>query len=455
MSTELKGILNEIDSFEDEMNKALYDIVDVPVPCTPTITQDTSAEEEDEPLSVKVFGWKAYMDYVSGSGEFDTRKRYSNERLRKLVEIFQRNIKRNHDKVKFEFVVDAGRVLLKHIDCGKAKKIVIPNFVYGTCISEQDISEFDATKDSKDRLMVLTGTSRLKEVESSGMVNINGLFSFFSGGRLDLKRFDTSKVESMAGTFMCSKLYAIDGIERFCKVSNKTLLRTFYMCRNFDSLNLENWDVSNVSSLRETWAGCDRLVEVKLETWRVNKVRSLNSAFFGCKSIRRLDLSDWVTESLEDLTQMTELCVKLEELLIGGFVTKHVVSMARMCAFCYNLVIVDLSSFSGEVVTDTSYMFYNCEHLESAGLNGLHAPLLESTKEMFSGCLRLRYVNIHGMTLTGRVNAYRMFQNCPKLKKVACYYAFWHDEVEYYFPSKAALNITLPVSTKHTILNRD
>jgi surface protein len=113
----------------------------------------------------------------------------------------------------------------------------------------------------------------------------------------------------------------------------KTNLRyMFQMCSNLTSLDLSNFDTSNVISMSAMFNGCRNLTSLDLSSFDTSNVDSMSSMFSGCSSLTSLDLSN--------------------------FDTSNVKSMFSMFDGCSNLTSLDLSSFDTSNVVNTTYMFY-------------------------------------------------------------------------------------------------
>lgn len=124
----------------------------------------------------------------------------------------------------------------------------------------------------------------------------NKTMLFFNNFKtLEYIRFDNCKFNnSLEYMFcFCENLETIDRIEEW-DVSNVTsLYRTFGYCNKIKSLNIKDWDVSNVTSLRETFIDCNSLTELDLSGWDVNNVTNFSDICNDCDNLRYLNASNW------------------------------------------------------------------------------------------------------------------------------------------------------------------
>lgn len=116
------------------------------------------------------------------------------------------------------------------------------------------------------------------------------------------------------------------------------------------SLNIGNWDVSNVTDMSEMFGGCTNLSNDEFDP------------NFG--------LEYWNTSSLTNLYGMFSNCSSINELNLNNFNTAKVVTFANMFYGCTNLKKLDISSFDTSSVDmddydGLSYMFYGCSSLKS------------------------------------------------------------------------------------------
>lgn len=58
---------------------------------------------------------------------------------------------------------------------------------------------------------------------------------------------------------------------------------------NFYNLDgIENWNVSNVTSMNNMFASCSKIKELNISNWNTSKVTSMNSMFAQCGSLETL-----------------------------------------------------------------------------------------------------------------------------------------------------------------------
>lgn len=89
----------------------------------------------------------------------------------------------------------------------------------------------------------------------------------------------------------------------------------FHSCYNLYRIDgIENWDVSNVSSLSNLFYDCSKLISLDISNWDVSNVTDMDSLFSGCGSLTSLDISNWDTSNVTTLNNLINGCYKLKSL---------------------------------------------------------------------------------------------------------------------------------------------
>ncbi len=198
----------------------------------------------------------------------------------------------------------------------------------------------------------------------------------------------------------------------------------FLNCSNLTSLNLANFNTSNVISCYGLFSGCSSLISVTFgENWNLSKVASLYGTFRDCSSLRSLDLSTWKTStSLTALNSMFFKCTNLESIDFGdNFVTSSVKSFSQMFDFCNSLTTFDgIEKFDTSSATGTGsnsfyYMFRYCYGMTELDLSNWTVDNVQTTIAMFYDCSNLTTLNLSGWKLHQNTNASQMLFNCNSL----------------------------------------
>ncbi len=138
-----------------------------------------------------------------------------------------------------------------------------------------------------------------------------GLFEELDPHNIKINKWDISHITDLRRTFFgCHRLN--------CNLSNWDLSRysgslsnMFYECYEFEGHGLENWNISNVTSLFGMFVKC-RNLNVNLSDWKPIECTSIAHMFNGCK-IFDCDLSSWgaYLKNIDESHYMFEDCTTL------------------------------------------------------------------------------------------------------------------------------------------------
>ena len=176
---------------------------------------------------------------------------------------------------------------------------------------------------------------------------------------LDLSNFDTSEVTNMSSMF--------------------------YECEKLTSLDLSNFDTSKVTNMSSMFYKCLILSSLDLSNFDTSEVTNMSKMFFDCRNLSSLDLSNFDTSKVTDMSYMFYDGYALTSLDLSNFDTSKVTNMSSMFDSCKNLTILDLSNFDTSEVTDMSSMFYNCSKIKSLNISNFDTSKVTSAYNMFYG----------------------------------------------------------------------
>ena len=148
--------------------------------------------------------------------------------------------------------------------------------------------------------------------------------------------------------------------------ANEDCSEMFHNCTELTSINLSNFDTSNVKNMYRMFNICRSLTSLDLSNFNTSKVTKMNDMFCSCYSLTSLDLSNFNTSNVTDMSRMFINCYDLTSLDLSKFDTSNVTIMHNMFNQCTSLTSLDLSKFDTSNVTNMSRMFYNCNKLTSS-----------------------------------------------------------------------------------------
>ena len=100
-----------------------------------------------------------------------------------------------------------------------------------------------------------------------------------------------------------------------------------------------------------------------------DKIPNLERIFQGCSDLISLDLTNFDTTNITSMGWMFNKCHKLKEIKgLNKFNTSKVNNMRCMFQECNEIEYLDLSNFDTSNVTDMGWMFWGCNNLKSLNL---------------------------------------------------------------------------------------
>lgn len=213
--------------------------------------------------------------------------------------------------------------------------------------------------------------------------------------KLDLSKFDTSKVTNMAGMF--------------------------YSVSTLNTLNLSNFDTSQVTDMNHMFYNMSNLTTINLSSFDTSKVTNMGYIFAGVSSLTTLNLISFDTSQVTNMGYMFSAMFNLTTLNLSSFDTSKVTNMGSMFAYMRNLTTLNLSNFDTSQVTDMDSMFRDMSDLTTLDLSNFDTSKVTNMQYMFAlpygdnDKLEKIYVN-NDFNTTKLTNFSEMFENRKKLR---------------------------------------
>ena len=154
--------------------------------------------------------------------------------------------------------------------------------------------------------------------------------------KLNLTMLDVSKVEDMSNLFL--------------------------ICHGYDleSIDVSNWNVSNVKSIEGMFDGCNLLENIDVSKWNTKNIKYMDFLFSGCSSLKSVNISEWDVSNVEDMRYMFQNCSSLKSIDVSKWDVSNVKNMQYMFQNCSSLKSIDVSKWDVSNVKDMCDMFYGC-----------------------------------------------------------------------------------------------
>ena len=165
----------------------------------------------------------------------------------------------------------------------------------------------------------------------------------------------------------------------------------------------------------------DKLKTLDLSEFDTSQVTSMYEAFYDCNKLEEINLTNVDTSNVTDMTLMFYNCKSLTSLDVSNFDTSKVTNMDGMFSMCSGLTSLDVSNFDTSNVTLFERMFYGCNNLTSLDISNFDTSKLIGLSDMFGGCNRLSdlYLNFNISNITYSLGSFPYtFSYCFSLKNV-------------------------------------
>ena len=130
----------------------------------------------------------------------------------------------------------------------------------------------------------VTRTIYCKGANAAGLATpINWEFNFIDGVTPEILLY-------VPGQFR--EIESVGKVETIVNESHTDLSYMFYGCSNLISVNTEDWDTSNVTTMTMMFKNCHSLTSLDLSNWDMSNVTSVGNMFSDCDSLHTLHLDN-------------------------------------------------------------------------------------------------------------------------------------------------------------------
>ena len=211
---------------------------------------------------------------------------------------------------------------------------------------------------------------------------------------------------------------SFDGEEILDTSRATTFLGMFTYAKSLESIEINEWNVSNVISTRQMFGGNESLTEIDLSNWNTSNLTNMRAMFQNCIKLTNVDISNFDTSKVTDMGYLFNGCRSLIEIDTSGFNTSKVTNMMAMFQSCIKLTNVDISDFDTSKVTDMGYLFTNCESLVEIDVSDWDTSKVTNMGAMFSNCSNLENIDVSNWDVSSVTQMYYMFSLCDALTEI-------------------------------------
>ncbi len=179
----------------------------------------------------------------------------------------------------------------------------------------------------------------------------------------DLTNLDVDRYDRVTTMFQgCTTITEIrfpNGFLRGCTNNNEGASSLFYNCSSLQTIDVSNWDTSNVRIMAQLFYGCSSLTSLDLSSWNTSNVTDMNTMFSGCTKLQTITgLENWNTSKVTNMLRMFQECSSLTTLNVSNWNTSNVTNMQELFFKCAKLqTIIGIENLNTSKVTTMYRMF--------------------------------------------------------------------------------------------------
>ena len=159
-----------------------------------------------------------------------------------------------------------------------------------------NIDEYTISLPDKDSELKLD----VSKWDTSKVKSMEGMFEFSKISQIDLSKWNTESLENTHNMFFRSELYNIGDLSKW-DTSKLTNISGMFQESNIVELNINNWDVSNVKNMAGSFSLMPNITKLDLSKWNTSNVKDMTGLFNGNKNLKYLDITNWNTANVEKI----------------------------------------------------------------------------------------------------------------------------------------------------------
>ena len=211
--------------------------------------------------------------------------------------------------------------------------------------------------------------------------------------------------------------YTNTTIKMIFKSNNTNCISMFKDCKDIESINLLEYDMSSIINISSMFEGCKSLKSIDLSFLKNAKVENMSNMFSGCSELKSLDWSHLDLSSIVDINNIFKDCIILESINFSYVNLTTIESLNNLFSNLISLKSIDLSNLIIPDLSQTESMFFNCPSLTSIDLSFINNTKIASMSNMFGECKSLESIDFSNFHLlsTSSIDMSNMFSNCISL----------------------------------------
>ena len=140
----------------------------------------------------------------------------------------------------------------------------------------------------------------------------------------------------------------------------------FYRCPDIKEIDFSYFNSSLISGyMIGTFNGCTSLISLDLSNFNISQVTIIRNLFHNCYSLTSINLTNFDTSKIKDMQYMFKNCYSIKSINLSSFKTPELLYTTCMFENCILLTSVDISNFDLSKINNIGAMFSNCTSLKT------------------------------------------------------------------------------------------
>lgn len=268
------------------------------------------------------------------------------------------------------------------------------------------------------RMFSGTKIANFQRLNTSNVTDISYMFRNYQRESLVFPAWDLSKVTSYTAIFAhCSSGLKHLDLRNFSFKGLTKSRSMFDSSKAFETIIFPKNFGSTMSSMSMLFSGCTSLKSVNLNDFDMSKVTSTYAMFENCKSLTSIDVSNWNTSNITDMGFMFYGCSALKEIDVSNWDVSKVTTFDHFAAHA-GLRRKGMEKWNTSSATNMNAMFHNCAE-EELDLSGFNVSKVQIFSQMFENSPNLKRIKgLEKWNTSAGLDFSGMFERCYKLEEL-------------------------------------
>lgn len=205
---------------------------------------------------------------------------------------------------------------------------------------------------------------------------------------LDIDDWDVSNVTSMYSSFFnCCNLttFGENALANWNTGKVTNMEHAFRWLKKLTALNLEHWDVSNVKTFSYCFCNLAWTDVLDLEAWDISKCEDLSMMFHSCKTLTTLKVNTWDVRNVKTFDHfIAQMGSNFKNMDVSNWQVTNKCENLNAIFHGFKGTTLDVSGWDTSNVTVFTQMFDGCSNLtEIKGLQDLNTSNGRDFNQMF------------------------------------------------------------------------